>query len=489
MALARWCDRRLGRLRVLCLLQCLLLSVLGCGSSSPAGDGSRSTDDAGQETAAADAIDVAPDGHLAADSALPECTSDSDCPPQKCLGRKCLQGQCIFDAALGLGAACTTECGPGVCDGRMQCLPTACDDGKPCTLDTCPTNSGVCVHKVGAGYCGCASSADCQTGSKCLASRCLMGECVHHNDNKKCPIQFGGEGCADSDNCTLNLQEGEYACANLDLLHCTDTCAADQDCDDTNPCTADKCTGGWCEHSTVAACAIPCSSTGTCDDDNSCTTDSCTGGHCVNTAIVNCCLAPGSCLDNNLCTLDFCRAADHQCVSVAVPCVDDKACTSDGCDPASGACQFTVLPSCSTGACGSATPCDDGNPCTCDACTAAGACVFTAIPNCAYCTTAGCSDDNPCTVDLCDWTGQCQHVGLAGCLTTPCLAYGKCKGMTKCIAGECEALDSNNWPGAWCDLNSCTPCNSAKTCDDADAGTVDSCQWGWCVHTALAKCP
>ncbi len=53
--------------------------------------------------------------------------------------------------------------------------------------------------------------------------------------------------------------------------------------------------------------------------------------------------------------------------------------------------------------------CDDGNPCTADACSQ-GACVSTPIPDCIPCTSPGdCSDGNECSDDICNAEGVCEN--------------------------------------------------------------------------------
>jgi ELWxxDGT repeat protein len=84
---------------------------------------------------------------------------------------------------------------------------------------------------------------------------------------------------------------------------------------------------------------------------------------------------------------------------------------------------------------GTASPCDDGDPCTLDGCTPRDGCTHTPLADCVATTTttsttsttsttltcsfdtvALCDDADPCTVDICE-AGRCQHQlrsGLAG---------------------------------------------------------------------------
>jgi len=125
--------------------------------------------------------------------------------------------------------------------------------------------------------------------------------------------------------------------------------------------------------------------------------------------------------------------------------------------------------------------CDDGNPCTDDACLPATGCVFT--PNAStcddgdLCTAADhcvggfcvggqdlvCDDDDPCTDDACAGDSGCTHVENSA----PCDDGDACTGGDLCADGVCAGQDIS------------------AACDDGDPCTVDSCQSGLgCVHHA-----
>ena len=139
-------------------------------------------------------------------------------------------------------------------------------------------------------------------------------------------------------------------------------------------------------------------------------------------------------------------------------------------------------------ACDNTPPCDDGNPCTLDACVN-DVCVHTPAPagnacslpngmpgvcdgagNCIESECTGsppCDDGNPCTVDECV-NGVCIHTpALAGSVCSlPNGMPGVCDGTGNCIESECTG----------------TP-----PCDDGNPCTIDVCVNGVCVHTpALA---
>ncbi|MCB9738944.1 MAG: hypothetical protein H6747_06730 [Deltaproteobacteria bacterium] len=125
------------------------------------------------------------------------------------------------------------------------------------------------------------------------------------------------------------------------------------------------------------------------------------------------------------------NAALRAVLSKAKNCDDGSPCTTDACNAKTGACSNTKL------ATGSA--CTDGTACTsADACDAAGKCVGKV---------KDCSDGNVCTADNCDpFDGSCGHPHVDGpcddgsaCTVGEACAEGKCQtgpGMVETIAGD-----------------------------------------------------
>jgi hypothetical protein len=123
----------------------------------------------------------------------PKVTDDTSCST----GDKCVQGQ-----------TCTNgQCGGGT--------PLDCDDGKPCTVDSCDSATG-CVHTNAVGT-DCTDNNPCTQGDHCSGGACVPGT---------------GLDCPPSDEChdagTCNTSTG--------------TC--------TNPPKSDgePCTGGSCQN-------------------------------------------------------------------------------------------------------------------------------------------------------------------------------------------------------------------------------------------------
>lgn len=192
-------------------------------------------------------------------------------------------------------------------------------------------------------------------------------------------------------------------------------CAANADCDDDNPCSADTCSSGSCQHGPATpgtSCAhgnvcnasgqcVECLSAAECDDDSPCTTDSCTSGLCAHGSASSgtACGHGGSCDGAGTCLPPAC--------SVAADCDDDDPCTTDACAGSS----------CSNGPAPAGVSCAHGNVCN-----GAGDCV-------ACLSAADCDDDNPCTTDLC--TGAACGHGSAP-TTTPCGHGSFCNGAGAC---------------------------------------------------------
>jgi ubiquitin len=205
------------------------------------------------------------------------------------------------------GSACTSgdHCQAGVC---VVGTKTACDDGNPCTQDSCVPASG-CVHVSAALPC----EAD---GSACTLDSCVNGQCA-----------VGvAKVCSDGNPCTQDACDPKTGA-------CQSPAVADGvACDDGDPCsTGDHCIAGKCGSVTKKAC----------DDGNVCTTDACEPGKgCASTPGV------GPCTDNSVCTQgDACQGGTCK-PGTAMACDDGDACTTDACDPAQG-CTHIAVSGCS----------------------------------------------------------------------------------------------------------------------------------------------
>jgi len=247
-----------------------------------------------------------------------------------------------------------------------------CNDGDPCTTDTCNVSTGECANALK----DCADTNDC-TDDFCDAT----GTCQHANNSVPCDdgmfcngadtcsggtcSAHAGDPCLGGGECGGSCDEGGDTCGDTDGMPCTD---------DGNACTDDQCLAGACAHP---------DNTASCDDGVYCNgTDTCGGGSCsVHTG--DPCSAGGECND-------ACNEGAENCLAPAgASCADDgNTCTDDECDgggtclhpdntapcPDGDACNGDEM--CDGGSCGAGTPpdCDDGDACTLDGCDALTGC-------------------------------------------------------------------------------------------------------------------
>jgi len=150
-----------------------------------------------------------------------------------------LQDTCSGGACTGLVVSGGTSCraSTGACDAEERCsgqsplcpsdvnacctVDAECNDGNPCTADTCDVGSGSCVAGAPAAGC-CTADAECGAGTACMPTSC-------DEPNNVCITDDLGASCCDS--------------------------AAD--CDDADPCTVDDCSANACSHSADASCDVP----------------------------------------------------------------------------------------------------------------------------------------------------------------------------------------------------------------------------------------
>ena len=303
-----------------------------------------------------DALDNDCDGEMNEDTCDDNnlCTDDSCVPFKGCVhignGKTCDDGSKCTK---------TDKCVDGKCTGTEV---VSCDDGQPCTTDTCDKAKGCVNAKSNGGACD--DGDGCTTGETCTGGKCGGG--------KK-------SGCDDGNACT------DDACASPKGT-CSHT-ANTASCDDGNKCTEkDVCAGKACKAGTAAKC----------DDANACTNDSCD----PKTGCVNAPAAATPCDDGDPCTeKDACDKG--KCAGAKKACDDSNPCTDDTCDAKAG-CQNKA----------NTAKCDDGDKCTeNDVCK---------DKKCGGAAKA-CDDNNKCTKDSCDNTKdagkECVHLPqqVTGC--------------------------------------------------------------------------
>jgi len=339
----------------------------------------------------------------------------------------------------------TSACADGACKGGD---PLVCDDGQPCTDDSCDPVNG-CIHASKGDGTECDDGSDCTTADHCTAGVC------------------GGTGkvCDDGNPCTANgcsggvcsftaLPDGT-ACQDGDACTQNDSCVAGackpgtaKVCNDGNDCTSDACnaTTGACVYSNLPT-------TATCNDGNACTKgDHCNGsGACVKTSDVVC-FFMGTCLkvtcdpalgcvtsplangttcdDGDYCTVDD-ACLDGACKGSARYCDDDKACTQDGCSSTLKTCTHMKMKD--------GASCDDGSACTADDRCFSNVCSGTAV---------NCAQPNP----------NCNAFAGCYCYTPP---MGK---WTKCDPKRSSACQTSVTP-VGCRCGKTEQCAIGKTCN------------------------
>ena len=419
----------------------------------------------------------------------------------------CLAGVCVHKPKNGTscddGLACTVgdHCFGTKCHGKPS--HALCEDGSPCTMDKCHPKKG-CKHLPVGGAC---DDGDlCTAGDVCKGGGCLGGAPVACNDGNPCT----DDSCDPATGCTS--ADNAAACNDGNACTAGDGCAAGAcvggaavSCDDGNPCTDDACD--------PATGCVNTANSAACDDGNACTAgDTCAAGACVGGGAVACddgnlCTDDGcepttgcvstnntaACDDGNACTADD-TCSNGGCSGAAITCDDGDQCTNDSCDSATGcvaethngpcddgdAC--TTGDMCWNGAC-QAKPvdCDDGDQCTVDSCDSATGCA--SEPH-----TGPCDDGNACTTgDMC-WNGSCEAKPVVcddgnGCTDDSCAPATGCvftDNSATCDDGDaCTAGDS-------CAAGACA--GAAIDCDDGDACTSDSCDSAsGCVYGDLSE--
>ena len=367
------------------------------------------------------------------------CTVNDLCGDAGCVGEplSCDDANPCTAALCDPATGCAWEPADGPCDdgdpcttgdtcADAACVGTGtkdCEDDNPCTQDLCLPGEG-CAYQPADGPCQ--DGNPCTTDDACVAGQCQGGGLLSCDDGNLCTT----DSCSEAEGCVS--VPNELPCTDGDPCTIGDVCDGGEclggvalECDDGNPCTQDECGVAGCLH-------LPLD--GPCDDGNSCTSgDACAGGVCAGVGEVDC-------DDGNPCTTDSCSPLGG-CTHLA----HDGACTDgDAC---------TVNDACVAGACisGPALDCNDGNPCTDDACQSPGGCVHITNDgacndgdactqgeacvdaNCGGGAPLDCDDGNPCTDDFCDPVSGCLHPPAVA----PCDDGNACTPVDQCVGGSC----------------------------------------------------
>ncbi|MBN1774676.1 MAG: hypothetical protein JXB32_25670 [Deltaproteobacteria bacterium] len=485
-----------------------------------------------------------PDGEGSECTTAADCNDDNPCTIDSCRGGYCSNVAAPDGTACDDGWFCTLPgtCEAGECTGQVD---NDCDDGDPCTADSCDELMAECRHVLVPvpGAEGPVGDETCSDG--------IDNDCDRHvdGDDPNCVPCTDAVDCEDGNSCTIDTCEAGGICLNAPAVDGT-TCDDELYCTVEDACSAGVCTGGG---SRDCSAGVPTCNLGACDEDaDRCTTtplpdgtscndglyctvgETCAGGMCggatprdcssmddgcnvgvCDDAVGGCVLEPrpnGTACDDGLycntgevCTAGVCGGgAPVDCSSL------DDACNVGRCDEAGAACYADPR---TTG-----TPCSDGDACTeHDAC-AAGVCVGTTV-DCSAWTDA-------CNTGVCDPASGCRGAPVADgtacndgvyCTVGETCTGGTCGGGTARDCGDGDPCTSDSCsealgrcdntlvpvPGAEgpagsascgdgidndCDRatdgldTDCAGCTSAADCNDLDPCTTDACTGGHCVH-------
>jgi hypothetical protein len=391
-------------------------------------------------------LQALPDGSWC-DDANP-CSTGETCSGGRCAGgRTCDDGNpCTIDRCdptfgcqtepAPQGTACTPESTclvAAACDGYGSCTgaPRGCDDGNPCTWDTCQEGLGCTSQPVGDG-------SACEDGNPCTGpDRCRAGRCD-----------------------SAQLEDGSA-------------------CDDGNPCTG----GSVCQEGRCGA-GQPVGDGGACDDADPCTAGTvCQAGACGDGATVTC---PPDGLD---CTDDACQrgaGCTYPAAPAGTPCTLTEPAIYTVC-VAAAACQGRECVPTATAPNG--TACEDGDPCTAGSTCQGGTCTGgTRLGD-----GAACDDGNPCTeAERCQ-EGRCVATRERVCTASGPCVQAWCDPDQGCVespVNEGSGCDDGD-PCTNGDACRSGVCTGFAWCDDGDPCTSEECPGSECVHEWVEspECP
>ena len=388
------------------------------------------------------------------------CDDENPCTAETCEETGCVYTYLTSPCNDNIPCTIGDICKDGTCSGKEK----KCDDGNICTDDTC--ENGTCVFTSNNAQCD--DLSECSIGDACIEGNCtgtIDGTCFCNSDNDCKPL--------DTD---FNVCNGTYLCVDHSCIPNN----SPVNCEDTgNPCTQNTCNPitGECRLTSINE-QLPCNigekcktntvcSDGTCDgnsiicnDQNTCTSDTC--DNTIGCVFVKLNLV--ACNDDDPCTLaDMC--ANGVCNSVKLVCDDGIPCTSDACSL--GNCTYTPQDN----------TCKDSTPCGSFICDKTKGCIIKSLPE-------TCDDNNPCTTDSCTNEG-CSHKPFEN----TCNDNNACTINDSCVSGTCVGENKNCDDGVECTNDSCNnnlcihqTINTA--CDDGKECTLDTCSTSGCNNVA-----
>ncbi len=363
-----------------------------------------------------------------------------------------------------------TDCDSGICIDNpngasatgKECAATCTDTCLPgYTCATVPNGTdavSICVPKAPNLCNPCSASKECETlGDKNAA-------CV----DQAALGAFCGTACGSNADCP-----GGYACKDVKTIEGASSkqCVVVPAEGSKDAYGACACTAGAIKKKLATVCKVEAlddkgNAIGTCAGERTCLAGGLTA--CITgelgkescDGVDNDCNGTtddGACDDGNPCTIDACDPINKVCKTAPV---------SDGldCDADGNAC--TSGDQCLAGKCiaGVKLDCNDNNPCTEETCDPKSGCAKTPLD------AVACDDDNPCTVgDVCK-AGSCD----AGTAKV-------CESGDPCVSAKCSIKDGGKC--VYADQIEGLPCEDGNACTEKDA-----CKGGTCTGGALADC-
>ncbi|MBI5162211.1 MAG: hypothetical protein HY996_12495 [Micrococcales bacterium] len=355
------------------------------------------------------------------------CSDDGFCAVEQCGEQEDVDGDGYTAVACG-GPDCDDDdpdVSPGAVEGAVGGNHPSCDD----LIDN------DCDGRADASDEGCAPCTDdtqCEDGNPCTQNTCRRGACLAE------PLD--GAACDDGDPCT----SGDVC----DIVVCGGTAYS---CDDGFDCTDDVCDGaGGCDNPVSdGSCLVD----GECLDDGQASADEpclvCMAAQATDALTA---LADGTvcddgedCTSSDVCAIGTCGGAEYACD-------DGLACTTDACDGLGG-CEVAVAEGqCAIdGACWAAGDPRPGNVCQ--------ACDPDADPSVWTADAAANPDDAlACTTDACvddveTHTPNDGACGVAGQICAPCAGTADgCATPPSSLTVTCPASAALGGLGAACTL-------------------------------------
>ena len=503
-----------------CITALALAGCAGTPATAPAQGADAALDDAGfADTVASTATDALPDVLKTSDSggAIDFFTA-SDVVNAGTFGAPC-QANAECDSAYCIpgpaGKICTKLCVDSCPDG-FQCAGTGatgdvtfiCIPRWQHLCDPCTENAGCVDPLLGAGaqcldygadgaFCGtsCVKESDCPTGYACSGEPGpggkLVGQC--RRTSGLCSCSVSAVAAKLSTTCghasPFGVCKGIRGCGDQGLSPCTAAIPKAESCNAID----DNCDGSTDENIAAAPCVSSnafgvCAGQTTCAAGKTACSAKVPAKETCNGQDDDCDgeTDEASCDDGNPCTEDACNLTVGGCVfaQVTKPCNDGDVCTTSD--------------TCNKGMCtGEGVKCSDGDACTTDSCDSKAVkpgCQFTANPN------GACNDSDPCTgndVCLAGNGAKLTCAGIALAEGASCTDGNACTVAAACAGGKCKATstacdDANPCTDDNCDAaagGACKHFYNIAACDDGNACTLgDSCFAGKCVGLGKTPC-